>query len=103
MNIYIRHLLLATAVYLGAVMPSAAISVVDTDLGGEFERIFPELSEGYIDLNSNEKLDRLEDMDELVPESLIQDDILQVQEILDFIIEQYRFFEFAAERHRKEA
>ncbi len=92
MRLHTRHILLATAVYLGAVLPSAAISVVDTDLGAEFERIFPELSEGYIDLNSNDKLDRLEDMDELVPESLIQDDILQVQEILDFVIEQYRFF-----------
>src|SRR6056297_3439639 len=67
-------------------------AVVDTDLGTSFERLFPELSEGYIDLNSHHSLDRLPDMDELPEESLIRDGILQVQEILDFILEQYRFF-----------
>lgn len=66
--------------------------IVDTPLGASFLKLFPELSEGYIDLNSNGSLDRLEDMDELPSESLIQDGILQVQEILDFIISQYRFF-----------
>ncbi len=55
-------------------------------------QLFPELSEGYIDLNSNGQLDRFQDMDEKVPESLIQDNTLQVQEVLDFIIDHFRFF-----------
>jgi HEAT repeat protein len=55
-------------------------------------RLFPELSEGYIDLNSNGQLDRFQDMDEKVPESMIQDNTLQVQEVLDFIIDHFRFF-----------
>lgn len=66
--------------------------VVDTPLGAAFLKLFPELSKGYIDLNSNGSLDRLEDMDELPSESMVQDGILQVQEILDFIISRYRFF-----------
>jgi len=72
--------------------PLYSASVVNTSLGNALKRIFPELSEGYIDLNANKKLDRLEDMDELVAETLVQDGKLQVQEVLDFIIEQYRFF-----------
>ena len=67
-------------------------SVVNTSLGNELKRIFPELSEGYIDLNANKSLDRLEDMDEQVAETLVQDGKLQVQEVLDFIIAQFRFF-----------
>lgn len=77
---------------LSALAPVWSISIVDTPLGSGFERLFPSLSEGYIDLNSNGSMDRLEDMDEKIPESLVQDGVLQVQEVLDFIIEQYRFF-----------
>ena len=68
------------------------ISVVNTSLGNDLRQVFPELSEGYIDLNVNNRLDRLEDMDELVAETLVQDGKLQVQEVLDFILEQFRFF-----------
>jgi len=66
--------------------------VVDNALGRRFQEIFPELSQGYIDLNNNGKLDRLEDMDELVPDSRVKDEIIQVQEVLDFISENYPFF-----------
>lgn len=68
------------------------VSVVNTSLGNDLKRVFPELSEGYIDLNANNRLDRLEDMDELIAETLVQDGKLQVQEVLDFILEQFRFF-----------
>ncbi len=77
---------------LCTVVPVWSISIVDTPLGNDFSSLFPELSEGYIDLNSNGSMDRLEDMDEKVAESLVQDGVLQVQEVLDFIIEQFRFF-----------
>src|SRR6056297_3128318 len=75
-----------------AALPVWSIAIVDTPLGNELADLFPGLSEGYIDLNSNGSMDRLEDIDEKVPESLVQDGVLQVQEVLDFIIEQYRFF-----------
>lgn len=65
--------------------------VVNTTLGKEFLKIFPELSRGYIDLNMNGQMDRLDDMDEKVPDSGVKDGIIQVQEILDFIETNYRF------------
>jgi len=65
--------------------------VVNTTLGKEFLKIFPELSKGYIDLNMNGQMDRLDDMDEKVPDSGIKDGIIQVQEILNFIETNYRF------------
>ncbi len=92
MKTYRMLLLIAVLTFLSALMPLWSISIVETPLGSSFERLFPSLSEGYIDLNSNGSMDRLEDMDEKVPESLVQDGVLQVQEVLDFIIEQYRFF-----------
>ncbi|MCF7914385.1 MAG: HEAT repeat domain-containing protein [Spirochaetaceae bacterium] len=90
-----RSLLLIVIAILCTVVPAWSISIVDTPLGNDFSQIFPELSEGYIDLNSNGSMDRLEDMDEKVSESLVQDGVLQVQEVLDFIIEQFRFFPVA--------
>jgi len=90
-----RSLLFAFIAILCTVVPVWSISIVDTPLGNDFSQLFPELSEGYIDLNSNGSMDRLEDMDEKVSESLVQDGVLQVQEVLDFIIEQFRFFPVA--------
>lgn len=75
-----------------ATLSAQSTTVVDTDLGNRMTELFPQLEEGYIDLNANGSLDRFQDMDEKVPESLIQDGTLQVQEILDFIIDNYRFF-----------
>ena len=73
----------------------AAPRIVDNTLGSRLGTIFPELRQGYIDLNQNGSLDRLEDMDELVPESRLRDEILQVQEIFDFLIENYRYLPLA--------
>ncbi len=89
-----RHILCGAAIlFLAASALSAqSVSVVDTNLGQRMLQLFPELSEGYIDLNSNGQLDRFQDMDEKVPESLIQDNTLQVQEVLDFVIDHFRFF-----------
>ncbi len=66
-------------------------TVVNTSLGKTFLKIFPELSKGYIDLNANGQMDRLDDMDEKIPDSSVKDGIIQVQEILDFIEVNYRF------------
>lgn len=89
-----RHILCGVAILLMAAsaLSAQSVSVVDTNLGQRMLQLFPELSEGYIDLNSNGQLDRFQDMDEKVPESLIQDNTLQVQEVLDFIIDHFRFF-----------
>jgi len=65
--------------------------VVNTDLGRSFTKIFPNLSNNYIDLNGNRELDRLEDMDEKIPDSRVKDGIIQVQEILDFVQINFRF------------
>jgi HEAT repeat protein len=84
--------MLAVLLLSATVASAQSVSVVDTSLGQRMQQLFPELSEGYIDLNANGQLDRFQDMDERVPESRIQDNTLQVQEILDFIIENFRFF-----------
>ncbi len=66
--------------------------IVSTPLGNQLRSIFPELKNGYIDLNRNGSLDRLEDMDEKISDYLVQDDQLQVQETLEFISNNYKYF-----------
>lgn len=66
--------------------------IVSTPLGNKLRSIFPELKNGYIDLNKNGSLDRLEDMDEQISDFLVQDDQLQVQETLEFIKKNYKYF-----------
>ncbi len=66
--------------------------IVSTPLGNKLRSIFPELKTGYIDLNRNGTLDRLEDMDEQISDFLVQDDQLQVQETLEFIKDNYKYF-----------
>ncbi|MBI9106391.1 MAG: HEAT repeat domain-containing protein [Spirochaetales bacterium] len=66
--------------------------IVSTPLGNQLRSIFPELKDGYIDLNKNGSLDRLDDMDERISDYLVQDDQLQVQETLEFIRNNYRYF-----------
>jgi len=66
--------------------------IVSTPLGNRLRQLFPELRNNYIDLNRNGSLDRLEDMDELISDFLVQDDQLQVQETLEFIKTNYRYF-----------
>jgi hypothetical protein len=65
--------------------------VVDSPLTRELRKIFPEISQGYIDLNGNGKLDQSADLNEAIPESRIRDGQLQAQEILDFIVANWRF------------
>ena len=85
--------ILILIVILGALGAGAAgAEVIDNSLGRALTGIFPELRQGYIDLNHNGSLDRLDDMDELVPDSRVKDGIIQVQEIMDFISENYPFF-----------
>lgn len=69
----------------------AAAQVVNNQLGRELESIFPELDEGYIDLNGNDKKDQSIEINETVPDSKVKDSIIQVQEILDFLIDNYKF------------
>jgi len=83
------RLFLITSFMLSLVSLSA--EVVNTALGKEFTSIFPELSKGFIDLNANGQFDRLDDMDEKIPDSGVKDRIIQVQEILNFIEINYRF------------
>lgn len=66
--------------------------IVSTPLGNQLRSIFPELKNGYIDLNRNGSMDRLDDMDEKISDYLVQDDQLQVQETLEFIRINYRYF-----------
>lgn len=87
-----KKILLFTAFLITSISLCYSADVVDNNLGRALTGIFPELSEGYIDLNNNGELDRLDDMDELVPDSRVKDNIIQVQEILDFIGENYPFF-----------
>ena len=75
-----------------ALLPAQTSDLVDTDLAERMVQLFPELTDGYIDLNANGSLDRFQDMDEQIPESMIQDQTLQVQEVLDFILANFRFF-----------
>ena len=66
--------------------------IVSTPLGNKLRTIFPELRNGYIDLNKNGSLDRLDDMDEQISDYLVQDDQIQVQETLEFIRNNYKYF-----------
>ncbi len=66
--------------------------IVSTPLGNQLRSIFPELRNGYIDLNKNGSMDRLDDMDEQISDYLVQDDQIQVQETLEFIRKNYRYF-----------
>ena len=66
--------------------------IVSTPLGNQLRSIFPELRNDYIDLNRNGSKDRLEDMDEQISDFLVTDDQLQVQETLEFIKTNYRYF-----------
>jgi HEAT repeat protein len=68
-----------------------AAQVVNNQLGRELESIFPELNGGYIDLNGNDQKDQSIEIDETVPDLKVKDSIIQVQEILDFLIDNYKF------------
>ncbi len=82
---------------------SLSAKVVGTTLGRDFTKIFPKLSNDYIDLNGNGELDRLDDMDEKIPDSRVKDGIIQVQEILDFIQVNFRFISMERLKSSKDA
>ncbi len=86
MKRYILSLLLIVGT-----MTEACAQVVDNQLGQRLQSIFPEISNGYIDLNGNGEKDRTIELDENVPDSKVKDNIIQVQEILDFLVANYRF------------
>lgn len=84
--------LILTAVTILSFFTPLYGDIVSTPLGNRLRQIFPELKNNYIDLNQNGNLDRLEDMDEQISDFLVQDDQLQVQETLEFIKSNYRYF-----------
>lgn len=65
--------------------------VVSTPLTQEIIKIFPEISSGYIDFSGNGKADQTSDLNEYIPDSRVRDEQLQAQEILDFIVANWRF------------
>ncbi len=67
------------------------VVVVQSALTQELQKLFPELPSGYIDLNGNGKVDQTSDLNELIPESRVRDGQLQAQEILDFIVANWRY------------
>lgn len=67
------------------------VQVVQTPLSQELVKLFPELNSGYIDFSGNGKPDQTADINEYVPDSRVRDGQLQAQEILDFIIANWRF------------
>ncbi len=75
---------------LGAGASAQSLAPVASALNTEIAKIFPELAQGYIDLNGNGKLDQSSDLNEVVPESRVKDGQLQTQEILDFVVANWR-------------
>jgi HEAT repeat protein len=92
---YLAPRLLAPAVFAALLLlPLAAqqkIQIVASPLTQELVKIFPDLASGYIDFNGNGKPDQTADLNEVVPESRIRDGQLQAQEMLDFIVANWRF------------
>jgi len=76
---------------LASPLSAQKVQIVQSPLSTELQRIFPELSGGYIDFNGSGKPDQTSDLNEVVPESRVRDGQLQVQEILDFIVANWRF------------
>jgi HEAT repeat protein len=68
-----------------------ALQPVTSALNQELIKIIPEIASGYIDLNGNGKADQGGDVNEMIPESRVKDGQLQSQEILDFIVSNWRF------------
>jgi HEAT repeat protein len=93
---------IALALLFGAFVPglaaqaaapatAQALQPVPSALTQELVKILPEIASGYIDLNGNGKSDQGGDLNELIPESRVKDGQLQAQEILDFIVANWRF------------
>ena len=84
-------LIVALAGVLATGLAAQAVQPVNSPLNQQMEKIFPEIASGYIDLNGNGKMDQSADLDEVIPESRVKDGQLQAQEILDFIVANWRF------------
>ena len=76
---------------LAAQAGAQALQPVPSALNQELVKIIPEIASGYIDLNGNGKADQGGDLNESIPESRVKDGQLQSQEILDFIVANWRF------------
>ena len=87
----IIYLTAFTAIYfvLSIQSLSYGITIVDSPINGALSKIFPELKQGYIDLNNNNQMDQNDEIDERIPETVLKDNQLQGKEILDFIINYY--------------
>ena len=72
-------------------LAAQTLQPVNSALNQELAKIFPEIASGYIDLNGNGKVDQNSDLSEPIPESRVKDGQLQAQEILDFIVANWRF------------
>ena len=83
--------LVTMTVLLVLIAPGLSAQIVDSTVAQELRSVFPELRQGYIDLNRNGEADRDDELDEFIAESSIKDSLIQGQEILDFILENYRF------------
>lgn len=79
------------ALALASASAAQTTQIVSSPLTQELIKIFPEIASGYIDFNGNGKLDQLSDLNEVIPESRVKDGQLQAQEILDFIVANWRF------------
>jgi len=74
-----------------ALSSQAKAQIVPSDLSQELVKVFPEIASGYVDFNANGKFDQAGDLNESIPESRVKDGQLQAQEILDFILANWRF------------
>jgi HEAT repeat protein len=84
-------LLFALCAALAPLGAQSKAQIVSSPLTQDLLKQFPEIGNGYIDLNGNGKADETADLSEVIPESRIKDGQLQAQEILDFIVANWRF------------
>ena len=73
----------------------AGLPLVASPLNQEFVKIFPELAQGYIDFNGNGKPDQTSDLNEYIPATRVKDGQLRSQDVLDFIVANWRFIPLA--------
>ena len=84
-------LLFALCAALAPLGAQSKAQIVSSPLSQDLLKQFPEINNGYIDLNGNGKADETADLSEVIPESRVKDGQLQAQEILDFIVANWRF------------
>lgn len=91
----VSRAVIVTVVFLAfagqSVRAQQKVQLVSTPLTQELVKLFPELGSGYLDFSGNGKPDQNADLNEYVPDSRVRDGQLQAQEILDFIIANWRF------------